>query len=128
MNSPAIAKHSVTRRQRALAWGSLVTVVAAVVGIGYWWRQGGREQVVLALQPDFTVAQIDRIENTMTVSRTNESYVVNCHNVCDLFVVGKKYSMMDRGQALEFIRHGQKIELPILKEHVDFETPPGGHG
>lgn len=103
-------------------------VVALAAGVGCWWRHGGREQMVLALQPDFTVVQVDRTENTMTVSRTNESYVVNCESVCDQFTVGQKYSMMDRGQALEFIRKGQKIELPILKEHVDFETPPGGHG
>lgn len=102
-------------------------VALVLMGV-YWWRNGGREQVLLALQPDFTITQIDRAGRTMILSRVQESFIVSCGNQCDLFSVGKSYSMLHHGGVLEFRKSGEKIRLPILQEHVDFETSPGGHG
>jgi hypothetical protein len=130
VNSLATAKQqSLAPKRRGVRWGVPCLIgFVLVAGIVYWWRNGGRAQLLLALQPDFMVTQIDRQDRTMTLARTNEAYVVSCGNTCDLFMVGKGYSMLDRGDALEWRRKRQKIELPILQEHVDFEIPPGGHG
>lgn len=94
----------------------------------WWWRHGGKESVALALQPGFEVRQIDLQEKTITVTRVNDTYVVGCENSCGMFVAGKTYAMVDRGGVLEYRTQGQRIMLPVLKEHIEFETPPGGHG
>jgi hypothetical protein len=130
VNGLAIAtKQSRAPNHRRMLWGMLcVLALGLAAGIVFWWRNGGREQILLALQPDFTVTQIDPKAATMTVARANEAYVVRCGEACELFRVGNRYSLLDRGDALEFRIKRQKIALPILQEHVDFQTPPGGHG
>jgi hypothetical protein len=114
------------RAPRSLAL--CLVVVALALEIVHWWRNGGREQLLLALQPDFTVTQIDHQAKVMTLSRVRESLIVSCDRWCDVFTVGKRYPMFDRGGILEYRRSGQKIKLPVVQEHVDFETSPGGHG
>jgi hypothetical protein len=94
----------------------------------YWWRNGGREQLFLFLQADFRVVQIDPQKGTMTLTRPRETLIVNCAGACDLFKIGKKYSMMNRGGVLEFKGAKRKFELPILEQHLEFEKPPGGQG
>jgi hypothetical protein len=93
-----------------------------------WWFGGGREQLLLSLQPPFQVIGIDRNANTMTLHRMNQTYVVDCAGNCDSFVVGQTYRMLDRGGILEFRLHGQQIRLRVTQVHVDFDTVPGGHG
>jgi hypothetical protein len=105
-----------------------LVVVALVLEILHWWLNGGQEQVLLALQPDFTVINIDHQAKTMTLSRAQEGFIVSCDDSCDVFKLGKKYPMFERGPMLEYRRSGKKIKLPVLQEHVDFQTPPGGHG
>lgn len=102
--------------------------VALVLEIAHWWLNGGHEQVVLALQPDFRVIGVDHQTKTMTLSRAHESFVVNCNDSCDLFRLDRKYPMFVRGSMLEYSRGSKKIKLQVMQEHVDFETPPGGHG
>jgi hypothetical protein len=100
----------------------------AVAAVAYWLRSGGWNEAMGLLQPGFTVTEIDQQQKTMTLSRVREGFVVSCGNRCDLFEVGKSYTMQQRAAVLEFTRKAEKIELPILREHVDLETAPGGHG
>ena len=93
-----------------------------------YWRNGGREQVILFLQADFRVTQIDPQNGTMTLTRPGETVMVRCAAVCDLFRVGRKYSMMNRGGVLECKARHRKIEMPIIEQHLEFEKPPGGQG
>lgn len=102
--------------------------VVALVAISFWLGAGGWTRVILLAQPGFTVTAIDREAQTLTLSRVQETFVVSCKNRCDLFKLGKRYSMRQRGGALEFTKEGEKIEMPIVREHFDFETPTGGHG
>ena len=101
------------RSPRALVL-SLV-VVALVLEVVHWWRNGGQDQFLLALQPHFTVTQVDSNAKTMTLSRVQESLVVSCDGRCEIFRVGKKYPMSHRGNVLEYRRGGQNIELPVLR-------------
>jgi hypothetical protein len=105
-----------------------LVAVALVLEVAHWWLNGGHEQVLVALQPDFRVIGIDHQAKTMTLSRAQESFTVSCEDSCDLFRLNRKYSMFERGGILEYSRHGKRIKLQVLQEHVDFETPPGGHG
>jgi len=106
---------------------SLAGLIFLSVGLHAWFH-GGKERMLLLLQPGFTVTGIDRLAQTLTLSRVQENLVVSCGTRCDFFEVGKRYSMLRRGGALEFTTKGEKVLLPILREHFDFETPPGGHG
>lgn len=122
-------KQKTPSQRRTHRWGIFCVVfLILVAGIAYWWRNGGREQVILFLQADFRVTNIDEPHETMTVTRPGETVVVSCSGVCDFFRVGKKYSMMNRGGALEFKSRKRTLELPILEQHLEFEKPPGGQG
>ncbi len=83
---------------------------------------------MLALQPGFAVIKVDQATKTMLITRTNETYLVSCDNACDLFTVGKTYTMRERAGAFEVVRKEQKVQLKILREHIEFDTAPGGHG
>jgi len=108
----------------------MVAAIALVIagGLIYHWRTGLRDQVILFLQSDFKVVAIDPQTRNMTLSRPGENLLVNCEDVCSLFKVGKKYSLMDRGGVLELKRGSLKLELPILEQHLEFEKMPGGKG
>jgi hypothetical protein len=123
----AIEKQSTPYRSWRRA-GIVVAVLLTALLTLYWWRNGGRDQVVLALQPGFEVRQIDLQQKTMTVTRVNDTYLIACDDLCGSFKVGKSYAMFDRGGILEYRNKGRRISFPVLKEHIDFETPPGGHG
>ena len=97
-------------------------------GLTYWWRNGGREQLILFLQADFRVTQIDPQKGTMTLARPGEILIVSCDGVCDSFRIGKKYSMRNQGGVLEFQSAKRKLELPIIEQHLEFEKLPGGQG
>ncbi|MBV8051468.1 MAG: hypothetical protein JOZ80_09785 [Acidobacteriaceae bacterium] len=130
MTGVATAKRPKSRSQRRIRIVASVTLAGLIVlsAILYSWFGGGRERLLLLLQPGFTVTAIDREAQTLKLSRIQESFVVSCGNHCDAFEIGKRYSMTHRGAALELTRRGEKIVLPILREHYEFETPPGGHG
>jgi len=115
------------RRYSSFTFICLLSVVA-LGAVSLWLRAGGWSQVTLVQQPGVTVTAINREAKTLTLSRVRESFAVSCESRCDLFEVGKRYSMGQREGFLEFTRKAEKIELPILREHYDFETPPGGHG
>lgn len=106
----------------------LIALFATVAGISYWWGSGGREELFLALQPGFQVVKIDSANKTMVITRMNESYLVSCEGSCDLFTIGKTYTIRERAGVFEVLRKRQRIQLPILREHIEFETAPGGHG
>jgi hypothetical protein len=106
----------------------LVTGLILAVGVLLWWRNGGREEIILFLQGDFRVTKINQQDKTMTLTRRRETLIVNCASVCGLFRVGKKYSMMNRGGVLEFKSGKGKLELPIIEQHLEFEKLPGGQG
>jgi len=116
------------RRVPLVASISLVALIFLSLVLYAAWFSGGKERMLLLLQPGFTVTAIDREAKTLVLSRVQESFVVNCGQRCDLFEVGKRYSLRQHKGILELTRKGEKIELPILREHFDFETPPGGHG
>ena len=130
MNSVGTATQAITERPRLLPRSLILclAVMALAVEIIHWWQNGGQEQLLLVLQPNFTVTQVDSQAKTVTLSRVQESWIANCDRWCDVFAVGKKYPMFNRGSLLEYRRNGQKITLPVLREHVNFGTPPGGHG
>lgn len=115
------------RRAPLVAGVSVAALIFLFVGV-YGLFYGGKERLLLLLQPGFTVTGIDRDAKTLTLSRVQEGFVVSCGTRCDLFEAGKRYSMRRRDGALEFTTKGEKILLPILREHFDFETAPGGHG
>lgn len=127
MNTAAKQKPSSQRRTHRWAIFCLVFLILAA-GITYWWRDGGRERVILFLQADFRVTNIDQVNGTMTLTRPGETVIVSCAGACDLFRIGKKYSLMNRGGVLEFKSAKRKVELPILEQHVEFEKLPGGQG
>lgn len=106
---------------------SLAGLIFLSVGVHAWFH-GGKERMLLLLQPDFTVMGMDRQAQTLSLSRVQENFVVSCGDRCNLFEVGKHYSMLRRRDSLEFTRKGERMKLPILREHFDFATPPGGHG
>jgi hypothetical protein len=106
----------------------LVTGLILAGGVLLWWRNGDREEIILFLQGDFRVAKINQQDKTMTLTRRRETLLVNCAGVCDLFRVGKKYSMMNRGGVLEFKSGKRKLELPIIEQHLEFEKLPSGQG
>ncbi len=122
-NSIAPKFPTVKRGWLLVAFGALAIVVLLL-----WWHRGGRDQLVLALQPQFQVIQIDTIKNTMTLHRLNQTYVVNCAMDCQNFSAGKSYSMLDRGGILQFKLNGRMVLLRIVQEHIDFDTVTGGRG
>jgi len=114
-----------TRKRQAFAVVILLVLAGALI---YHWRAGLWEQLLLFIQPDFKVVAIDLQNKNMTLSRTGETLLVDCEDVCNTFKVGKKYSVIDRDGVLEFKRGRQKLELPILEQHLEFEKMPGGRG
>ncbi len=104
----------------------VVLVFLLAAGLIYRWRVSLWEQMILFLQSDFKVVIIDPQAKNMTLTRPGETLLVDCEDVCSMFKVGKKYSLMDRGGVLEFKRGGSKLELPIIEQHLEFEKMPGG--
>jgi hypothetical protein len=116
------------KRHIPLAAGASLAVLIFLSVSLFAWFHGGRERMLLLLQPAFTATAIDPQAQTLTLRRAQESFVVSCGHQCGFFAVGKRYTMHQRAGALEFTGKSEKITLPILREHYDFETPPGGHG
>jgi|SRR5581483_1391360 len=115
-----------TRKRQLLIVVAIVLLLAG--GLVYRWRIALWEQTMLFLQSDFRVVTIDPQAKNMTLTRPGETLLVDCEDVCSLFKLGKKYSLMDRGGVLEFKRGRNKLELPILEQHLEFEKMPGGRG
>jgi len=129
VTAPAIQKGKTAKPGKARRlWWILGLLALVIVGAFIAWRNGGREAMLLALQPGFQVMKVDQAAQTMLVTRLNETYLVRCAQSCDLFDVGKTYKMRMQAGGLEVVRKGQRLALPILEEHIEFETPPGGHG
>lgn len=113
----------------AKRWTIVLLAAAGVTaGIFYWWQHGGRDRVLLALQPDFQVAQVDPRKGTLTLRRLNETYIVRCGDDCITFQPGRHYSMTNRGGVLEYTSRHRKIALPIIEQQVNFDMMPGGRG
>ncbi|HXY13749.1 MAG TPA: hypothetical protein VEI26_04535 [Terriglobales bacterium] len=130
MSSAGTAKQPLPepkRRTKAVALLSLAAFAFILITVDVW-QNGGRERLLVLLQPQFTVTQIDPSARTMTLSRVEEKFTVSCGDWCGSFAVGRSYSMRKRGPVLDFTINGKKIELPIVQEHFDLETPPAGHG
>lgn len=130
MTGVGTATQSTSQSKRRIPLFTTVCLAGLILlsAILYVWFHGGKERMLLLLQPGFMVMAIDRQAQTLSLSRVQENFVVSCGDRCDLFEVGKRYSMLRRGASLEFTREGERMKLPILREHFDFATPPGGHG
>jgi hypothetical protein len=130
VNGIGTAKQVAPQRNRRIPTRVTLCLGALVLAglTTYFFRSNWRKEIVLLLQPDFTVTKIDGEAKTLTLSRAQESLIVSCGDSCGLFRVGKSYGMLNRGSVAQFRIGGQKVELPILQQHFEFETPPGGHG
>ena len=63
----------------------------------------------------------------MSLVHGNRTYIVRCDAHCIYFRPSDTYPMKDVGDAVEYRGKGQKVTLPILEEHITFDTT-GGHG
>jgi hypothetical protein len=92
----------------------------------FWWTIAGQEFILETVHP-FRVTQIETSARTMSLVHGNRTYIVRCDAHCLDFRSSGTYRMKDVGDAVEYTGAGQKIELPILEEHVTFDTA-GGQG
>jgi hypothetical protein len=107
----------------------LVLLATGALALGvFWWLRGGREQLLLTLQPKFQVTGIDATTATMTLRRMNQTYVVDCAKTCADFTTGNSYPMLDRGGIIEFRKSGNTRRMRVLQVHIDFDTVTGGRG
>ena len=111
------------RTRRLLLLVSLFLVLALAI---FWWTSWGQEFILETVHP-FRVTQIEPSARTMSLVHDNRTYLVRCDAHCPDFRSSGTYRMKDVGDAVEYNRAGQKIELPILEEHVTFDTA-GGKG
>ncbi len=105
-----------------------MVIAAAIVLAIPRFRSEARYRIELLLQPSFEAKSVDLPNKTMTLQRMNETYVVRCGEDCDRFRAGRKYGMVNRGGLLEVRQGGRKIEMPIIHQHIDFNTVTGGKG
>lgn len=104
----------------------LCALVALAVVCVYRWRKGLRDELLLALQPRYRVLQIDPVGGLMTVEGVNEGFVVRCQDLCHSFMLGGRYAMLYRGNALEIRHQGAVRELEIVEIRVKPPALPGG--
>ena len=102
--------------------------IGASLGAVYWWWAGGSGIVREMLTPRFRVIGIDFAAQTMQLRQTNRTYTVACGQACREFTVGQSYAATDRGSDLEIRVAGQRVECPVIKIEVRFDTRPGGVG
>ena len=91
-----------------------------------WWGGSGQEFLLETVHP-FRVTQIETSARAMSLVHGNRTYIVRCDAQCIYFRASDTYPMKDVGDAVEYGAKGQKIKLPILEEHIAFDTT-GGHG